>query len=202
MGTGLFTNITEALVDDRQEHAHANKHHHQDEQAEHQRTQERCCFTQLVGIELHQRHLEQHLSRVQQRRAREQLAHEQQVEEGDERPEHHREHRDERQQISAGMRESLHEEHQTVIEPTETDELDRGEETRRCNQTAEDLVDIDSLLQVDIRIAMGLREQITDAIQLSIAPNVDAHAGPRTGNDAHIDVRPELAKIRALQLDQ
>ena len=70
---GLLTHIGEALVDDGQEHAHAYEHHRENEQREHERAQERRRCAQLVRIELHQHHLEQHLSGFQQRGTRRQI---------------------------------------------------------------------------------------------------------------------------------
>ena len=85
----LFANVSEIVVDNGQEHAHADEDHHEDEQRERERTQEWCCTGQLLSIKLHQCHLEEHLSCVEQRRARPQFAHEHQIEERDERPEYH-----------------------------------------------------------------------------------------------------------------
>ena len=107
---GFFSNSAETLVDDRQEHAHAHEHHHEDEQTEHQWAQKRGRTAQLLSIEFHEGHLEQHLRRVQQGRARQQLSHEQQIGQCDERPEYHREHRYERRQISGRMLKCVHEE--------------------------------------------------------------------------------------------
>ena len=199
---GFLPNSAETLVDDRQEHAHAHEHHHENEQTECQWAQKWGRTAQLLGIEFHEGHLEQHLRRVQQGRARQQLTHEQQIEERDERPEHHREHRHERRQISGRVLKSVHEEHQSPIETTKANELDRGKETREAQKTVEQIVHVRSHLQVDGGIAMGLGEQITDAIRLAITPDIDAHIRPRTGDDAHVDVRPELTEIAELQLDQ
>ena len=127
-GFGLVTHVTKALVDDGQEHAHAHKHHHENEQAERQRAEEWRRFGQLLGIELHQDRLEQHLCRVQQSRTGAQLTREQQIEQHDERPEHDREHRRERHQIFGRVLKCADEEHQPMVETTKTNELDRREE--------------------------------------------------------------------------
>ena len=127
-GFGLVTHVTKALVDDGQEHAHAHKHHHENEQAERKRTEEWRRVGQLLGIELHQDRLEQHLCRVQQGRTRAQLTREQQIEQHDERPEHDREHRRERHQIFGRVLKCADEEHQPMVETTKTNELDRREE--------------------------------------------------------------------------
>ena len=97
IGLGFLAYVGEALVDDGQEHTHAYEHHGEDEQREYERAQERCRRAQLVRIELHQHHLEQHLSGVQQRGARRQLSNEQQIEQCQECQEDDREHRHERQ---------------------------------------------------------------------------------------------------------
>ena len=73
VGFASLTHAGEALVDDGQEHAHAHEHHGEDEQREHERAQERRRFAQLVRVELHQHHLEQHLSGFQQRGTRRQI---------------------------------------------------------------------------------------------------------------------------------
>ena len=93
---GLLADTSKALVDD----AHADEYHHENEQAEYDRTDGRRCCTQLMGIALHQHHFEEHLSGAQQTGAVRQCAHEQEIEEREKRAEHHREYRRERQQIS------------------------------------------------------------------------------------------------------
>ena len=100
------------------------------------------------------------------------------------------------------MLKSLHEKHQARIETSKTNELDRGEEASECEQTGEQLADIGCQLQIDVNVAIALHEQTTDSIQLAITPNEDAHIGPRTDDDAHVDVRPELTEIVSLELEE
>ena len=198
----LRADLPEAIIDDGQEHAHAHKHHQKNEQGEGERAEKRCRLTQLLRIEFHQHHLEQHLRGVQQRRTGPQFAGEQQVEEREECPEDDREHGHERQQIFGRMLKRLEEEHQALIEASETDELECGQETAQSEETSEQIGDIHGQLQVDIGVAIGLCEEITDTIGLTIAPHVDAHIGPRTHDDRHVDVRPQLTEIVSLQPNQ
>ena len=74
---GLIANVTETIIDDGEKHAHAHKDHQENEQAEDEWAEERCCFAELLRVELHQGHFEEHLSRVQQSRTRPEFADEQ-----------------------------------------------------------------------------------------------------------------------------
>ena len=199
---GLLANTTKVIVDDRQKHAHAHEHHHQNEHAECERAEKRSCFTQPLSIELHQHHLEQHLRGVQQAGARPQVAHEQQVEQHEEGDEHDREHRRERQQILGGTLECSNEEHQPMVETTQTNELERGKETGEGQQIREQIIDIDRQLQIHSGVSIGFGKQLADTIHLSVAPNTDAHTGPGTHDDTNVHVRPELTKVGTLQFDQ
>ena len=204
MGVGFasLTHAGEALVDDGQEHAHAHEHHREDEQREHERAQERRRCAQLVRVELHQHHLEQHLRGVQQRGTRRQFPDEQQVEQRQEGQKNDCEHRHERQQILGSVLKGLNEEHQPMVEPTQTNELERGEETGERQEINEDVAHIHHELQIDERVTIGLGELITDVIQFSTAPYVNAQTGPRTNDDSDVDVRPELTEVLTLQSDQ
>ena len=88
MELGFVANRTETVADDRDEHAQTDEHHHEDEQAETERTEEGRGADQLARVELQQRHLEQHLRGVQQIGARCERRREQQVEQREKGHEH------------------------------------------------------------------------------------------------------------------
>ena len=88
------------------------------------------------------------------------------------------------------------------MESAEPEEFQRAEEAAETEEEDENIVDIRSQLQVDERVSIRVSECIADARGLVVSPDVDSNACPRAHDDADIDVRPEIEKVRATQSNQ
>ena len=82
-----------------------------------------------MGVEFHQRHLEQHACCLQEGRARRQARDEDEIEQREKSHEHHREHHREREKISAGVSKSVGEETKPAMVLPETENVDESKET-------------------------------------------------------------------------
>lgn len=54
--------------------------------------------------------------------------------------------------------------------------------------------------KIHVHVTLSAMEQIADPIDLVMSPNVNAAGDPRADDDAPLNVRPKLPKIRPLQL--
>lgn len=66
----VIAHVSKPFADDRDKHAHAHEDHQQHEESEGHGTEHGLRLDQLLRVELHQDHFEEHLRGVQESRAR------------------------------------------------------------------------------------------------------------------------------------
>ena len=198
----VVPNVVETLVDNREKHAHAHEDHEDHEQAETDRSEHWLGAHQLIGVEFHQDHLEEHGHRARKARTRRQRGDEQEVEERNERHEDNDEHAGEGDQLLTGVLDRFVEERQASIESTQPNEFQRGEETAERREKVEELVDVDGRLKIGRDVAVRLLEEIADLSRLLVSLDAESNARPGAGENAQIDPRPEPTEIRQLEFEQ
>ena len=142
LSSRLVANETKAGVDDGHEHVHADEDHDDHEESEAERTEKGRGALQLLDVELHQHHFEEHLGGVQERGTAGDAVEKEQVEETEEGHEDHGEHHREEKQGFRGMLNGVREERETTVETTETKELQGGEEATVAEKVEQDIADV------------------------------------------------------------
>ena len=198
----VVANVVKTLVDNRKEHTHAHEDHQDHEQGETDRSEHWLNVHQLIGIEFHQNHLEQHGHRARKARTRRQRGDEQQVEERNERHEDNAEHAGEGDELAAGVLDRFVEERQAPIESTEPNEFQRGEVAAERRQKAEQVGDVNGRLKIDRHVAVRLLKEFADERRLLVAFDAQGNARPRANENSQIDPRPELTEILQLEFEQ
>ena len=156
------TSSTRRHDDDCHGYVAQNKHHEEHEGEEGQRTQNGMSVQQIHRVELHQQHLEQHLRREQQRRARSDLRHEQHMKQTDEGEQHEREDHHGLEQIVGCALQRLGEQMEASIEPGETDELDRRQKAAQAEKRGEHVVHIRQPSEMDEPITIRLTKHLAN----------------------------------------
>lgn len=198
----IVPNVLKALVDNREKHAHAHEDHQNHEETETDRTEHGLSVHQLIGIEFHQDHFEEHGHRVRKACTRRQRGDKQQVEERHERHEDNDEHAGEGDQLVTGVLDGFVEERQTPVESAESNEFQRGEETAERREKVEQLVDVDSRLKIDCDVAVRLLKEIADLRRLLVSFDAESNARQGAHDNAQIDPRPEPTEMLELELGQ
>ena len=169
---------TKVVADDRDKHAHTDEHHHEDEQAETEGTEQRRCIGQFSGVEFQQHHLEQRLCRLQQTGAGRECRAKQEIEQHEKGHEDDRVQHQKRTEILPSPPNGVGEQRQLPIELAKTQHFQDAEETAEAQQIGERVLDVDSGLKIDGDEAVCSSKEITGAGYFLISPHVKTNARP------------------------